>query len=360
MSQAEVFARPPAAGPPASPLALPLTDWTLRPFLATGISPLWVGLGLAIAVTAVSQLYRLAFGASLPGRWFFADTYFWLDLLNGVLLAYVPTALTYLRRGRLRDLQELRPALDCDDAEYLRLAEQALCPPRRRLAASGLAGGILLGMAPIIDPGFWEGPRPPITDPLMLLFVVRSAATGWLGGHAFASELTATLAFLRVGARHLRVDLLDLGALAPFARASQRGAFAWVLISSLVSLFWLGPAAGAANVVILAAILALVSVSFFLSIYGVHRSLVAAKREALASLQAQIRSRGGALVAGREATGEGPRLADLVAYHGFLERVREWPLGTPALLRGALIAALALGSWLGGALVDQLLERALG
>jgi hypothetical protein len=40
--------------------------------------------------------------------------------------------------------------------------------------------------------------------------------------------------------------------------------------------------------------------------------------------------------------------------------VREWPVGAPALARGALIAALGLGSWLGGALVERVVDRLFG
>jgi len=351
-------ARPtPLDGPAAD--EPPVSDWTLRPFLATRHSPLWVGLALALALLAVAQLYRLAFEtAGRPGVPLLRDPYFWLDGLNGVLFAYIPTALVYLRRGRLRDLRELRPQLDCDDASFQRYVNEALCVPPVRLFASGLVGALLLGAMPLLDPGFWESlQRPPLSDPMMLLLIARSAITGWLGGHAFASEATSALTLSRIGER-LRVDLLDPSSLAPFARASQRGAFAWVLISSLVSLFWLGPAAGVSNVLILGAILLLVSASFAFSIHGAHRGIVATKRAALGGLEAQIRARGAALLAGRPAP-DGPGMADLVAYHGLLERAREWPLGTPALLRASLIAALAVGSWLGGALVEQLLDRVL-
>jgi hypothetical protein len=53
-------------------------------------------------------------------------------------------------------------------------------------------------------------------------------------------------------------------------------------------------------------------------------------------------------------------LADLVALQGTLERVREWPVNAPAVARAALVAALALGSWLGGALVEHVVNRWFG
>ncbi len=339
----------------------PQTDWALRLFTAPAMSPLWVALALVVGISGLTQLVRL-FLDPLPGQLDtsgpLADPYFWLDILNAVLLAYLLLALVYLRRGRLADLRALRPALALDDAEFERQVEHALSVPPRRLAIAGATSALLFGSIPFVDPEFWGGgPPPPLTEPLLWLLVLRSAATGWISGHAFVSELQVTRALARLGRHHLRVDLLDLDALSPVARASQRGAFAWVLGSSLVSLFWLGPAAAASNAVIVTLLLLLVLLSFFLSVFGAHRSIVAAKREALAALEARIRRGAPALLAGESAE---PGLADAIAYHGFVSRLREWPFGAPVLVRWAVIAGVGVASWLGGALAEQLLERAIG
>jgi hypothetical protein len=334
----------------------PLTDWTLRPFAATRRSPLWVGLALALAYVGASVLLRAAYGDFDHAPW--RNAYFWLDVLSALLFAYVPTASIWLRRARLRDLRELRPVLRPGEGGYARLEAEVLCVSPSRLALSGLTGALALGALPVLDPGFREGSAPPLLHPYMLFFVLRMAAMGWLVGHAVATEATAAAALGRLGRERLRVDLLDTRPLAPFARSGQRSAFTWVLATSLVSLFWLGPAAGRANAPIVVSILVLVSLAFFVSIAGVHRSLRAAKREALDSLRGEIRRASAELLAGRAP--RGAALADLLALHGFLERAREWPLGAPALLRGALIAALAIGSWLGGAVVERLIDRVFG
>jgi hypothetical protein len=49
----------------------------------------------------------------------------------------------------------------------------------------------------------------------------------------------------------------------------------------------------------------------------------------------------------------------LLAYHDLVERCSEWPFDTPAVLRLALVVLVGLGSWLGGAVVERMLE-ALG
>ena len=305
---------------------------------------------------AASLVFRIAVSDFTLRFW--SNPYFWLDLLNAAVFAYAPTATAFLRRGRLRDLGELRRILRCDEMGFARLESETVSVPPRRLAVSGLTGALLVGAMPLLDSSFWpEGSPESLLDPMMIFFALRSAATGWLFGHAIATDVTGVVALRRIGAESLHVDLLNPGASAPFARAGLRSAFVWVLASSLVSLFWLGPAAGSANAAIVGSILLAVSVGFFFTTYGAHQSLIAAKRKALEALNEKIRKAGSRLLEGRNIDGS-PALADLIAFHGFIERVREWPVGAPTLVRGALIAALALGSWLGGALVESLLESA--
>jgi hypothetical protein len=340
----------------------PLTDWAVRLFTAPPVPVGWVAVALMVVVSAITQLVRFSFapteldlGGTTQGL---RDPYLWLDILNAALLAYVLLAMVLLRRGRLADLRALRPALDLDDEGFQRHVERALCVPPGQLALAGATSAAVFGSIPFIDPEFWGGgPPPSLTEPLLWLLVIRSAITGWVSGHAGISEFHVTRTLARLGRRHLRVDLLDLDGLSPIARASQRGAFAWVLASSLVSLFWLGPAAGSANAVILSALLVLLGVSFVVSVYGAHRSIVAAKEETLAALEARMRRGAPALIAGERAE---DGLADAIAYHGFVSSLREWPFGAPVVARWGLIAGLGIASWLGGALAEQLLERAIG
>ncbi len=49
----------------------------------------------------------------------------------------------------------------------------------------------------------------------------------------------------------------------------------------------------------------------------------------------------------------------LLAYKQFVESVREWPIDSSTLLRFALYLGLPIGSWLGGALVERLLDLVL-
>ena len=49
-------------------------------------------------------------------------------------------------------------------------------------------------------------------------------------------------------------------------------------------------------------------------------------------------------------------MADLIAYRSLVQSVHEWPFDVSSLARFLLFGALGVGSWLGGALVERLLD----
>jgi hypothetical protein len=79
------------------------------------------------------------------------------------------------------------------------------------------------------------------------------------------------------------------------------------------------------------------------------------KHAELARSTAQLRAR--AAAGAREAPGS---LADALAWRRHVEAVPDWPIDLPTLRRFMLYLAIPLGSWLGGALVDRLVERMAG
>ena len=80
----------------------------------------------------------------------------------------------------------------------------------------------------------------------------------------------------------------------------------------------------------------------------------AAKRAELDRCTEEVR----ALRDGRP--GAGRSLADLLAWRAYVASVPEWPFDAPTRLRFALYLVIPLGSWLGGALVEKLVDRLLG
>lgn len=59
----------------------------------------------------------------------------------------------------------------------------------------------------------------------------------------------------------------------------------------------------------------------------------------------------------------GPGASDLpglLAYEARIENVSEWPFDTPTLLRFGMLMIIALGSWVGGAIVERAPRAVLG
>ena len=93
---------------------------------------------------------------------------------------------------------------------------------------------------------------------------------------------------------------------------------------------------------------------------GVHERLRAAKRDELARVNAAIRGEAGALRGSPLASRERLSLADLLAWRAFVEEVPEWPIDLSTLGRFAAYVGIPLLGWVGAALVQHVLESALG
>jgi hypothetical protein len=343
------------------PKRFPSNDWTIRPFETSSRSPWVVGLGISMALGVASIGFRLVgddsgYGAtSLLG-----NPYFWVDTLNAILIAYIATTHAMQRRGVSRDLDQLQSVLAGSQADHDRRARQMLCISPGALLAAGIVGGSLIGALPVLDNSYWVGPRPSLTHPIMIFLILRNAMMGWIAAHAILTEIQVTRAYKRLGENGLDIDMLNLSPLGVFARKGQRGAIVWLVASSLVSLFWLGPTATDSNGFILVLILALVTMIFFFPIYGAHRGIKRAKTDELGALREELRRVQSEERQSRGDVALNSRIAALAALHTTVETAREWPIDAPALLRFGLFALLGLISWFGSAIVERLLDTAIG
>ena len=93
-----------------------------------------------------------------------------------------------------------------------------------------------------------------------------------------------------------------------------------------------------------------------------HSRLRTEKQAELSRVREAIRHEREALLgqepnAARDAAGM--RLPGLVAYEARIASASVWPFDAPTVVRFLLLLALALGSWIGGALVEQILSTVL-
>jgi hypothetical protein len=332
-------------------------DLTLRPFHASSSAPAWIGLAIALGYLLLHVVFDALFQAvggfpasTLP---IWRSDIWWTDVVNAALVGYLPAAQAIARRGVARDLTELRPRLyiDADELDALRDAATGPGGPLARvLSLSGIAIGAWIAFA---DPLVSLGATASLTDPIFIWALARTVLFVWLVTRFTVYDFRTTLTYVGLGRHTIEVDLLDTRAPTAFARRGQRSALTWVLFSSIFSLFWLGEAARG-NLPLLAMVLSLATFAFVGPLLALHRNIQAAKRAELDRLREEIRA---ARAAADEV--ESPRLANVIASYQLVESASEWPIDAANLVRFIGYLLLGLGSWLGGALVERLVDRVL-
>lgn len=324
--------------------------WTQRFVEALPVAPLWGGLALAAAQYLFIVAYKLLAGDSprlLP------------DLVFALMVGYSPAASVYARRAARGCLCDLRPALDVSEARFAELVEEVnrWHVPWQR--AFGVVAAIVSVIVVLNEPGV-VGRYPP-GHPVLLLWVWVNVAAIWLGTRTVAHEIMVSRRFARLGREHAVVDVLDQGPLRPFARRGVQGALVPILLISIFSLLFVSGSAGDAVPLTQVLVVAVSAVSLLIPVHGVHRRLAEQKRDRLARVADAVRQAQEPVLAARpgEATAEASHLHALLALRSQLEAAREWPWDVPTLVRFALYVAIGLGSWLGGALVERIVDVAL-
>ncbi len=339
--------------PEANVALHPRTPLTLRVFARARVSPFWVGLGLS----AAWFLFYLLYSALLldgPDR-------FWPSELGWALVIGMAPAVTAASlRGSARDLVDLAPALRVSAAELEELRREISTVSPGLLTTVGIVTALVTAAVAFQDETAWQGgQRRALGDPALVWYVGRNVVNWWLISRAVAIEVLLARAFSRLGARLPAVDVVDRTPLDPFGRRGLRSVLLWMLYLSLFSLQY---ALGTAEPILGATLLLVVAfavAAFLLPVWGAHLRLREAKAEELARIRSQIGElRERALGAPPDQV-SGGRLADLIAWEQRIASGGDWPFSGSTLLRFALYTAIGLGSWLGAAFVERLLESAL-
>jgi hypothetical protein len=274
----------------------------------------------------------------------------------GLVLAYLAAALWLGQRWVHGDFEALRGVVEAGESEW------SACRERLRVFLSGGALraallGALAGVAvdwmgrPLAGGvvGVWRGH-------LLWIWILNPLLFAAMGVLVRLSAERARV-FRELG-RRARVRLGEIGPLAPFARTGLRTALLWFVGTSLASLLLVDTDAPVLVLSILLATTAIGVFSLLAPSRGVHERLRDVKREELAWLRAEIARSSGALRRG-DAAGAA-QLPALLAWEARIADAPEWPFDTSTWLRFALLLLAPLGSWLGGALVEHVVERWLG
>ena len=224
--------------------------------------------------------------------------------------------------------------------------------PAKNIAATLLGlilGGVQVEWVPVLDgleqPGATQALSIAIGNILTWLTVV----------HVIMRRVLASVDLRRLGRTETDVDLLRLDALLPFGRIATLHLMIVAVAVSLsafqaldAELRWENYSAALAAGVPAGLVLVL------LPMLGVRQSVRVAKRRALAKLDEAIE------YANRDLEPEALRyLGDLLHQRETIEHAREWPLDTTAFSRIAIYFVIPPLAWVGGALVEILVQSAL-
>lgn len=331
--------------------------------MAGGVGPRFTRLNAAPGAAAIAFATTLgvlyvasvfAFGATLSGPE--ART----NLVFVVIAAFTLWASLREPGRTLRDLDDLRPVLRMDDPGFAALRAHAFTRTHsRRATALGAGVGVAIYGAArwmaieLRGQAAW-GTVHAVWSILLLMLVFAV-----MGQRAGASVSLSRL-LSRIGREQTRIDLLDLAPLRPFARLGVRQAVYWFIGSAIASLLIVeGDTEPAVTSGVIAVTLGLGLLSLLRPNLGIHERLRAEKQAELTRVRREIGRRAEALLAGGP-TAADPGLASLIAYEARIGQVREWPFDAPTLGRFALFFLIPVGSWIGGALVERIVDALLG
>ena len=218
-------------------------------------------------------------------------------------------------------------------------------------AAVVLAVSIVAALDALVDMGWAAGVEASFAMTLLLVWICARSSFFTL------ADATDTRGV------EIELDVLSLGALDCYGRIGLRLSLAWiagvsifVLMSFLFPILnegaWYTVAVPVFGVSLLVATLALL-----LPARRARRQIRRIKRVALQEIDDAVFVAREAVV--RNDLHEYGRLSDLLTYRTFVEGVREWPFDAGTLMRFSFYTLIPVGSWLGGAFVERIVDAAL-
>lgn len=330
--------------------------WTQTLIDAAPVAPAWVGVGLAAAQLLGGVLFLGSFGA-LP-----RDPLAWVGYVTlAAVCGYAAAATAYLRRGQLAALRRLRPVSTCSEAQWPSLEAELQHFDMARLRRVGIPLAALSAVAATFDPIWTLRSVPDVARPNVVWDLWHNWLPMWLFSRLVAYDFGTASVFARIGRESTRVDLLDLGPLAPYAQRGLQSMLALIGGLSIFSVLFVTGTVAQVAPWTLPLTIPIAATVVLLPMTGVRRSIRAAKHAELGSLNAEIRTARLRLSGPDEsfAREAAVRLPALLALREQVVGVREWPVDLSTAARIGLYVAIGLGSWLGAAVVERGLDVVL-
>jgi hypothetical protein len=340
-------------------LELEYVPWTARVYARAPWRPVYVGLLVSVVLLVVLFVYEwslgrfaLIYGEGAQGRTLGELR---IAVVHCLMMGVGPTAYVALIHRTRRTWVELQEVLGLSD-EQLQHATRRVGRRPPWLLGVLLVGGLVLSIGvthwttPDGDPFSFSQIVPEVVwhrvfAPIVILYTV------WLTSLIVASSMQLSEAARGIS----ELDLLDRDALAPFKTQALMHSLAVLVLAACASP--LGVEEQLVGLIfsiwIFAALIA--SAGLLLPLLGI-RSVIRAEREReLAWCDAELRLARDALKRAPAVSGAG-RFAEISAYRQRIDDVSEWALDAPSFVRFSLYLLLPLGSWVGGALVERVVD----
>ena len=177
---------------------------------------------------------------------------------------------------------------------------------------------------------------------------------GWFNFRFTYLLIWFAFAISRTARRIKAFSLLDPSLVKPYAQQGVRSSLLAVVSLSISANLWLDPESPVAGTTISIVTLSLAAaIALILPTWGIHQQLKAKKEEELRQVRIAIDSRRNPV---SRSVDDAQHLRADLALERRLDEVSEWPFDAGSYGRVALYIALGLGSWVGAALVERLLE----
>ena len=305
------------------------------------------------AITSFSVVFGLLAMAS--GKVGYGGFSWPIGLFFCFAIAYVVPVFHFVTQRTEEALDELRPSLGVGEAQYSQLRNSITHKTWRWLV-----------MNASISVLFWFGQSwamAPDGAAIMSVFSGEPAAVFlavvpllvWLTMMCSLHALVDNARMCRHLAEKTSIDLLDATKLAPFGRMAVSSTLVVIGSMASFSIMWLGGDVNPFTTIPpLVPTTAGIVYLLIAPLWPVHQALKAAKRAELDRIQAQIRQTAESMADSVEAQAQ--RLAPLLAYRREIGSISDWPLDFGVLTRLGLYLVIVPLTWIGAALIENVVD----
>ena len=281
-----------------------------------------------------------------------------MPIATALILAYEIGIGSYVVKRHQIELTNLRPVLDCDDAQFESCIDSLSLHPVWQVALSWL-------FAPLATIAVnYNGPTfialrggVPLTFDIVWGFIVTILV--WVFFFQIVLILVRnSLMFSRLGRDLAAVDLINVAALTPFSRVGIRSVMVFAGGYAILPIAFTSGFEHLEG--ILVSLVISLPIALFLLLVPMHAIRLRIREAKNAENQKILRAMRGDKSAVNEMqidTGtSGMNISGLVMYRQMIDNISEWPVDAPGVIRFALYVVIPISAWIGAAAVENFVD----